>query len=490
MWKKLTLKMKIIATLCFLFIITLIGSSTIIWYVWQMNNLFHNMIEQNIVALKSSEKMKNALLMQKGFVSYFKIDGNPKWLKQLEQYHREFKSWLIKTRNLTLNDKQRKFLNEIEYKYMKYTLSRNEVINFYKIGKKQIETNLHNNLRCEFQEIYKLCGEFKADHEKRIKRAGIENSKRAYSIYLIIFFVTIGVLILSLILAHILFYQILEPIKKLTAGGEFKKSSDMVGNEVKALSQRVYNLLEDIDNTKNRLKQSHEHLIQFEKWVMIGKLSAGMAHSIRNPLTSIKMRLYSLSRSVKFSEVEKEDFEVIYEEIRHLNTIVQNFLEFSRPPKLKMKKMSLSDIVDISLKLLHHRIKSFGIDVNINRKDRLPEIWLDPEQIKEVMVNLLLNACDVMIDGGVISIHEQMKTGLSAKKVVELKITDMGYGMSQTIQEKIFQPFFSTKEDGTGLGLSIVRRIVEGHGGQIAVYSKEGKGTTFIITLPKNLKGE
>ncbi len=484
MWKKFSLKMRIIVILCFLFIVTLSGGSTAIWYVWQMNNLFHTVIEQNIIVLRSSEKMRNALLMQKGFVSYFNIDGNPEWLKQLEQYHREFKSWLIKTRNLTLNDKQRKFLNEIEYKYIEYTFLRNKVINFYKIGKKQIGTNLHNNLRCEFQEIYKLCGEFKADHEKGIERAGIESSKRAYSIYLIIFFVTVGVLILGLVLAYILLHQILEPIKKLATGEEFKKGSDdRVGNEVKALSQRVYNLIEDVDNTKNRLEQSHEHLIQFEKWVMIGKLSAGMAHSIRNPLTSIKMRLYSLSRSVKFSEVEKEDFEVIYEEIRHLDTIVQNFLEFSRPPKLKMEKMSLSDIVDISLKLLRHRIKSFGVDVNINRQDRLPEIWLDPEQIKEVMVNLLLNACDAMTDGGVISIQEQMKTGPSGKKVVELRITDTGYGMSQTIQEKIFQPFFSTKEDGTGLGLSIARRIIEGHGGQIVVYSKEGEGTTFIITL-------
>ena len=118
------------------------------------------------------------------------------------------------------------------------------------------------------------------------------------------------------------------------------------GDEVKAISRSVHDLIEAAGQTNIELERSREHLLQAEKMAMVGRLAAGMAHSIRNPFTSIKMRLFSLSRSLKLNDTQKEDFEVISEEIRHVDTIVQNFLEFSRPPKLKMQRISPSAVID------------------------------------------------------------------------------------------------------------------------------------------------
>jgi signal transduction histidine kinase len=184
------------------------------------------------------------------------------------------------------------------------------------------------------------------------------------------------------------------------------------------------------------------------------------------------------------SPAEKEDFDVISEEIRHIDSILRNFLEFSRPPRLKIQSVSPSDVVDMAIQLLRHRLESYGVRVELYRQRRLPEIQGDPEQLKEVLVNLMVNACDAMGDGGLIVIREEEGSVEPLGHVVVLRVSDHGPGVPESVQEKIFQPFFSTKEEGTGLGLSIAARIVEDHGGWLNLRSRPGKGATFIITLP------
>jgi signal transduction histidine kinase len=240
----------------------------------------------------------------------------------------------------------------------------------------------------------------------------------------------------------------------------------------------------DVDQTKTKLKWSREHLQQAEKWALVGKLAAGVAHSVRNPLTSVKMRLFSMERTLNLSTSQKEDFEVISEEIRHIDTIVGNFLEFSRPPKLKMQNVSPSDAVDTAIQLLRHRLESYDVKVEVHRDGRLPETLADLDQLKEVLVNLMVNACEAMVDGGKIKISEEIRTGEDTAPLIVIRVSDNGPGVPQSIQAKLFQPFFSTKEEGTGLGLSIATRIVEEHGGWLDLKSKEGQGATFIIILP------
>jgi signal transduction histidine kinase len=262
--------------------------------------------------------------------------------------------------------------------------------------------------------------------------------------------------------------------------GTLKKS----GDEVKAISRSVHDLIEAAGQTHIELERSREHLLQAEKMAMVGKLAAGMAHSIRNPLTSVKMRLFSLSRSLKLSDYQKEDFDVISEEIRHTDAIVQSFLEFSRPPRLKMQQISPSIVVDMGLQLLEHRLKSYDVTVNVIRKQQLPEIQADPEQLKEVLVNLIINACEAMEQGGSIVIEEEEDLVSTSGRVAVIRLKDNGPGIPESIRDNIFQPFFTTKEEGTGLGLSIAARIVEEHQGRLDIQSKEGQGSTFIITLP------
>ena len=243
-------------------------------------------------------------------------------------------------------------------------------------------------------------------------------------------------------------------------------------------------LIQNVDQTQSELVKSQESLLQAEKMALVGKLAAGMAHSIRNPFTSVKMRLFSLNRSMKFTDTQKEDFDVISEEIRRIDTIVQNFLEFSRPPKLKIQSISPSVIVDQTIQLLEHRLKSYDVSATIEREQNLPKIDADPEQLKEVFVNLIVNACEAMDRGGSIVIREQDTMNRSEGRMAVVRVIDSGPGIAESIRGKVLQPFFTTKEEGTGLGLSIVDRIIEEHHGSMDIETNENGGTTFIISLP------
>jgi signal transduction histidine kinase len=138
----------------------------------------------------------------------------------------------------------------------------------------------------------------------------------------------------------------------------------------------------------------------------------------------------------------------------------------------------------MALVLLRYRLESYGVEVKLIRQHRLPEIWADPDQLKEVLANLLVNACEVMVNGGVITIREEENLEPPLGPAAVIRVSDNGPGIPESVRDKIFQPFFSTKEEGTGLGLSIATRIIEDHGGRLELKSRENEGATFIITLP------
>ncbi len=483
MWKRLSLRSRIFLILALLVLTTLAGGLVTIWHNEAMDKLFNVLVDNNVASFQAAEELETALLMQKGYATYFFLDGNSDWLKHLEKYNESFLGWLRKARKSSYTEAMRGIINRIEAQYKGYAETRNRVIKLYEAGDRNAGARLHLEARRQFNELFNLCEQYKLMHEYAIDRARTESQVRARFINTLALVVMPGVLAFAFLLAYVLFKQVLGPIRRLAMETAPTIPGAPLPDEVKALSSQVHSLIEDVDQVQSELTRSQEHLLQSKKWAVVGKLAAGVAHSIRNPLTSVKMRLYSLSKSLEISPSQKEDFQVISEEIRHIDTIVQNFLEFSRPPKLKMQKISPSDVVDMALVLLRHRLESYRVEVQLNRSGPLPELWADPDQLKEVLVNLLVNACEAMVGGGSIVIEEsEEKTEAGPTAVIRLQ--DTGVGVPESVQEKIFQPFFSTKEEGTGLGLSIAARIVEEHGGWLSLKSREGRGATFIINLP------
>lgn len=484
MFRQIGLRTKIFLILAALVLIAVTGSALTISMIYRIGSTLSSVLDTNVVALNVAQGLETSLVMQKGFLTYFFLDGDAAWLKQLDQHREAFEDWLRKARTTAYTLEQRQILNEIESKYIRYSYGRDEVVAFYKSGEREEGFKHHRQIRSEFFAIRDLCEKYKAEHEKSIHAARAEIRSEFRFVNIMAITAMPGAVLLGLLLLYILFKQVLEPIRQLAYGGDEAGKGGRIVDEVKALSRRVTSLMEDVDQTQSELQQSREHLLQTEKLAMVGKLAAGVAHTIRNPLTSVKMRLFSMERSLELSPTQKEDFEVISDEIRHIDTIVRNFLEFSRPPKLKIQSVSPSDVVDMAIQLLRHRLESYGVEVELYRQRRLPEIEGDAEQLKEVLVNLIVNACEAMTGGGKIMIREEEGVADPLGRVAVIRLSDNGPGIPVSLQDKVFQPFFSTKEEGTGLGLSIAARIIEDHKGWLNVRSKEGKGTTFTITLP------
>jgi signal transduction histidine kinase/putative methionine-R-sulfoxide reductase with GAF domain len=247
--------------------------------------------------------------------------------------------------------------------------------------------------------------------------------------------------------------------------------------ELKAFSQQME---DKIQKTTADLRKTEAQLIRSEKLAALGQLSAGIAHEIRNPLTSINILIHSLTENLPTDDSRLEDLKVIEEEILRINEIVDQFLRFAKPASPLLEKTNLTPIFEEILQLLRPQIERGRIAVK-REFDPLPLITVDKEQIKQVILNLLMNAIQAMPAGGELSLG-----GRFSKDAywVELTIQDSGIGIPQGDLEKLFDPFFSTKEGGIGLGLSIAHRIIDQHHGKIEVDSTPGKGTRFTISLP------
>lgn len=483
-WQQITLRARTLLLLVALVLISMLGGIVALWHTYRMDHLFTSVLDTDVIGLQAAAELETSLTRQKGLTTYFFLDGKPEWLTQLNELDQAFNTWLNKARSLAETNKELEILSEIESNYLHYSFARDQVIELYKAGEREAGAKQHWDVRVKFFAIQALCDQYKKINEERISLARTQSRAEARVINRMALVAIPCVLILGLLLAYVLLNQILRPIRQLATGANSGDIATALPNEVKALRSRVDSLIDHVDQTQMQLEESREHLLQAEKLALVGKLAAGVAHTIRNPLTSVNMRLFSLERTLELSPTQQEDFEVISEEIRRLDTIVQNFLEFSRPPQLKMQRISPSDVVDMSLQLLRHRLESSRVQVEVKRQRRLPQIEADPEQLKEALINLLVNACEAVGDSGSIIIGEEESVAEPLGQVVVIRVSDNGPGIPESIQEKLFQPFFSTKEEGTGLGLSIAFRIVEKHGGWLSLNSREGEGATFVITLP------
>jgi len=484
LWKKVSLRWRVLLIIFALVVAALAGGLFTLQYVNRTGVILSSMMDRDVAALQVAQELEAALVMHKGLVTYYVQDGDPRWLHELERYRVAFQSWLERASQSAYLDGEREVLERIASEYLFYVHARDQVLRLYGIGEREAAAQIHKEVRDQFLVIRGLCEEYKRLHEQRIADSRREIQARAQFMSDLAMTTLPGVVLLGILLGYVLVNQVLEPIRQLAMGGGGDSSRSFPKDEVKALRRRFDSLMEDVGETRTQLEKSKEHLAQSEKWAQVGKLAAGVAHSIRNPLTSLKMRLFSMERTLDLSASQKEDFDVISDEIRHIDNIVRNFLDFSRAPKPKMQRVSPSDVVDMALQLLRHRLETYNVRVEVARRKRLPEVWADPDQLKEVLVNILDNACEAMTGGGSVEISEEEGSEPPLGRVAVIRVSDDGPGVPESIQEKIFQPFFSTKEEGTGLGLSIATRIVEEHGGWLELWSQGGKGATFIITLP------
>lgn len=227
-------------------------------------------------------------------------------------------------------------------------------------------------------------------------------------------------------------------------------------------------------------KEEEEYLQRSEKLALVGQLAAGLAHEIRNPLTTVK-GFCQLVKGQSLTEKGREYVEVILTELERVNVLVKEFLLLTKPAAPRMELVKLKGFLEDVVYLMTSEALLHDVTIRMYLADDLPDITADAEQLKQVAINLTLNAIEAMPGGGTLQVKAYPTQDL---KEVVLEFQDTGTGIPEDKVKHIFEPFFSTKEEGTGLGLSITLRIVENHGGSIHVTSQYGQGTTFVVRLP------
>jgi PAS domain S-box-containing protein len=232
-----------------------------------------------------------------------------------------------------------------------------------------------------------------------------------------------------------------------------------------------------VDARTQELREAQERVLKAERFAAIGELAGMVGHDLRNPLTGIKNAVYYLRRKQGSSldAKEKDMYEIIDKSVGYANKIVDNLIEYSREINLEIEECSPKSLVDYILMMVQIPASIKIVDHTLDE----PTLWVDVNKMERVFINIIQNAIDAMPEKGTLEIGSRQKG-----ENVEFTFSDTGIGMSGQTLSKIFMPLFTTKAKGMGFGLAICKRIVDAHGGKIAVESALDKGTKFTITLP------
>ena len=267
----------------------------------------------------------------------------------------------------------------------------------------------------------------------------------------------------------------------------FNRMIQELGRTAQELKDWAANLESKVEDRTAQVRAMQNQLLQAEKLAAIGKLAAGVAHEINNPLTGILTGASLMLEDIPPDDPRHEELKIIVDETLRCRKIVKGLLDFARQTKPQKQAVSLNKVIADVMSLVGKQAAFRDIDVKMDLASDLPEVMADQDQMRQVVLNVVLNAADAMPRGGELRFATRADP---TAKAVQVSIADNGPGIPDEIKHKIFDPFFTTKQTGTGLGLAIAYGIVDRHGGAVSIDSKQGRGTAVIFRIPIETRGE
>jgi signal transduction histidine kinase len=491
---KLRIGSKMLAGILAMAVLILAGGMVTILYTYRLQDVATKILAENVSSLKAAQELEIALFRMLGLTINFMLDGDTHWLETLEVRKKEFQTWLQKAKATARTTKENSILQNVTRLSEEYELKRQQALALYGEGNAKQAQTLLLKANQVFDGIYEQCEVFVAANEHTML-AAVEKTESTHAIVRATMYgLGFGGILLGGMLGWMISRSIVNPIYELVlkvrgaTGGEFVERVGVTGGtEIEELDRHVHALIDRINAAMADLEKNRKLLVRAEKLASLGKVAASVAHEIRNPLTAIKMLIYSMHEDLAKDHEKRKDLAVILKEIDRLERFVQNFLQFARPPDPVLSPININETVHETLALLAPRLRQNGVEIREAYHANHQKIIADADQMKQVIMNLVLNAAESMPAGGRLTAETlwiQPSPESEGRAWAQIRIGDTGSGIPHELLDSIFDPFVSGRKNGVGLGLSVAYQIVNRHQGWLEAANNPSGGATFTVSLP------
>ncbi|HCT93502.1 MAG: hypothetical protein A2X19_01450 [Bacteroidetes bacterium GWE2_39_28] len=472
------------------------GVFLVIAYSYNLQKETERYIEWSRSSVSEAKEMENELTAIKGLTFTLLVNKSGIWIDSLNNRQTKFIYHLERARVRANTPEESQLISQVSALFSNHEQNIIKAVSFFKAGElsKANALLVHSaqellvTIQQKSNEFITINQSVQALHERELSRTN--------EIILRIL-ISLGIggivtgLLLSWLISRLLFgplNQLILTIRSVSGDEVFEQLQLYHGGELDELDKRIKVLIEKINRANSDLSKNKELLQYSNKYATLGKIAPTIAHEIRNPLAAIKMLVYSIREGKEVSPSIKEDLDIITSEIDRMENFTKDFLKFAKPADPVFTRVNPTDSLSEVIHLLKPRIEKNNITLLNNTHKNKSFVMADSGHLKQVYMNIILNAVEVMPDGGTLTISYEnvvLDEGEYKREYIRIDFDDSGNGIPDAIMKSLFEPFIRGSDMGVGLGLSISQGIANSHGGIINAENKsESKGAIFHFYLP------
>lgn len=462
------------------------------WSIDRVQTSFAQVLSENVTSLEAAQDLEIRVrqLRHRSFLNV--IDPQPEREATIADAHRHFEEALQVARDTSFTPQEQNLVTAIEAGYKRYHAELDQIREEF--AKDDSRANLAKLSDSHpIRHVVEPCQEFLRLNKEEIVSMAEESNRitgRAHLAMIVLgAFGPVGGLLIGFGIARGLSRSIAQ--LSVRVQDMARHLDEHVGSvclttegDLHGLDKQMQEVVHRVEEAATRLQRHQKEMLRAEQLSAVGQLAASVAHEVRNPLTAIKMLVEAALRPMNVKPLTAQDLKVIHKEIVRLEARVQGLLDYARLPTPRRLSFDLRELINEAVDLIRARAQLQNVEVSVSNARHAVMGSFDREQMRTVIVNLLMNALDAMPHGGQLSIDVTTKDD----ERIQLRVTDTGSGIPTEMESRLFTPFASSKPTGTGLGLSMSRRIIEEHGGSIVAENRmktEGTaGACFVIRLP------
>lgn len=476
------------------------------WYLHRLQKDSSRLLVDSVAKVESAEELQIISHELRYQLRQYLSTRDQRSLAELSRLRQQADGWLAEMREAADTEQERTLLRQIEQGYRRVFDELRKAPLDGPAGRpyQDLLNVIHHTAA---NEILEPAEEFRDLNRQRRDEAKARN--QAIADRLGMGFLLLGTCagVAGLLAGHAMARGIHRSIAQLTipvrdAAGQLNEVVGPItvssGETFEELEATLQSMAQRVATVVKQLQETQLAAARAQQLAAMGQLAAGLAHELRNPLTSMKMLVQPAGEEDSV-QLDGEDLTVLRQEIDRLERTIQTFLDYARPPKLEKHPVVLRQILRETVDFVGRRARQLGVEIRSELPEQVVEVEADTGQIRQVLLNLLLNALDASSEGNIVSVRMSCEppgySGGQGRDTrgrpdwMTIEVADQGRGLPAELGERIFEPFVSSKDGGTGLGLPICKQIVEQHGGQIMGQNRQGGGAVFTIRLPTVSQG-